>query len=193
MDRSDVRGPRSGERAASEGDAAVEKLAAHMDREARATLVAAMTPVDLALGAVLLREGDRSDALFAVARGAVVLTIAHAGKTLTLGTVVPGGVIAELSLFEPVVAAATATATEPTQLLRLSHDALGELRVRHPKVASLLLLALIEDLAARVRHANTAMVAGTHAGDLEVEHEVEQKKKGLAATLARLFGLGGAT
>ena len=82
------------------------------------------------------------------------------GLALRVGAVAPGGLIAELSLFEPGVAAATATATEATRLLRLSHDALGTLREKHPKVASLLLLALIEDLAARVRHANTALVAG---------------------------------
>lgn len=168
-----------------EDDRALSALATHMDAAQRAKLLAVLTPRDIEAGAVVATEGDARDALEVIVRGTVVLTLRDAdGHVLEVAKLGPGRAFGEPSLLEGLPAGATATAESPARLLSLSQGKFDELRKQEPKVASLLLRALIEDLAERVRTASTAIER-----DGEAIRLASDKNQGFVArTLARLFG-----
>jgi CRP-like cAMP-binding protein len=160
-------------------DDALDRLAAHMNGEQRATLRAAMTEVDVEPGTELFRDGQPLDGLYLVVDGAIDLSIHVDGAAIKLGHVAPKGFCGELSLLDTTTAYATATAREKGRVLHLTRAALAALRRSDATVASLLLRALVEDLAERVRMANTVAVEPT-----------SPKRGWLESALANLFGGG---
>lgn len=148
-----------------------------MDAVQREVLHSAMSAIDVEQGHVLFRDGDSLDALHVVEDGALALSIDVEGHSVALGRITRGGFIGELALLDPTTAHATATALERTRILKLSRDALAKLRSTDTVVASLLLRALVEDLAERVRHANTVAV-----------DESAPKRGWFETALAKLFG-----
>ena len=157
------------------------RLAAHMDDGQRDVLRAAMMEVVLLVGKPLFHEGEPLDALHAVESGTLELSIAVHDQPVVLGDVVAGNFIGALHMLDGGTAALTATARgESARVLRLTRASLDELRRDHAAVASLLLRALVEDLAVRVRDANT----------IEVDDEQPEKKGWLATALGKLFGGG---
>jgi CRP-like cAMP-binding protein len=162
-----------------------EGLGAHMDRAQRAALLAVLEPREIAAGQVIAKEGEPRDALEVIVRGDVALTLRDAeGHVLEVAKLGPGRAFGEPSLLEGLPAGATATATTDTRVLALTRAAFEQLRTREPRVASLLLRALIEDLAERVRTATTAVERDGDALRLAST----QKRGFVARTLARLFG-----
>jgi CRP-like cAMP-binding protein len=158
-------------------EGALDRLAEHMDAEQRAALCAAMTAVDIEPGVVLFADGQPLDALHVVVSGAIDLSIDVGGKPVLLGHVAAKDFCGELSLLDTTTAYATATAREKSRVLRLTRAALDKLRRSNANVASLLLRALVEDLAERVRAANTVAVETT-----------PPKRGWLETALANLFG-----
>ena len=159
---------------------ALDRLAAHMDATQREILRTSMAATEVDAGHVLFRDGQPLDALHLVDQGALGLSIEVDGNSVTLGRITPGGFTGELSLLDATTAAATATALERTRVLTLSREALTSLRAKHTVVASLLLRALVEDLAERVRNANT----------LSVDDAAAPKRGWFESALAKLFGGG---
>lgn len=160
-------------------EGALDRLAAHMDEAQRGALLAAMTAKDVESGAVLFADGQPLEALLVVVSGAVDLSIDVGGTAVKLGHVAPGGFCGALSLLDTTTAYATATARGEGRVLLLTRVALDALRRSDATVASLLLRALVEDLAERVRAANTVAV------------EPSAPKRGwLESALANLFGGG---
>lgn len=89
-------------------------------------------------GAVLLREGDPGDALFVVMNGALRVTQrAHTGDVV-LGEVRKGEHLGELALLGNSPRTATATATEPTRVLRVTRDGFNACLEAHPDASSTL-------------------------------------------------------
>ncbi|MGZ3422007.1 MAG: Crp/Fnr family transcriptional regulator [Polyangiales bacterium] len=169
----------------ADDERAIAELGAHMDRAQRTALLAVLTPREIAAGDVIAREGEARDALEVIVKGNVALSLRDAdGHVLEVATLGPGRAFGEPSLLEGLPAGATATAQTATRVLGLSRAALDDLRRREPRVASLLLRALIEDLAERVRTANTAIERDGEALRLASP----QKHGFLARTLGRLFG-----
>ena len=72
-------------------------------------------------GAVLFRAGDHADAGYLVQQGSVLLE-QGAGADSQSYTVGAGTLLAELALFTDVVSPVTATAQEPTTVLRISRS-----------------------------------------------------------------------
>ncbi len=72
-------------------------------------------------GAVLFRAGDHADAGYLVQQGSVLLEQGAdaKGESHTVGA---GTLLAELALFTDVVSPVTATAQEPTTVLRISRS-----------------------------------------------------------------------
>jgi CRP-like cAMP-binding protein len=170
-----------------EDDRAIEALATHMDAAQRAKLLAVLTPRDVAAGAVIAREGEAAGRLEVIVRGTVVVTLRDAeGHVLEVAKLGPGRAFGEPSLLEGLPAGATATAETAARVLSLSQSSFAELRAREPRVASLLLRALIEDLAERVRTASTAIERDGEA--LRLARTNDKSKGFVARTLARLFG-----
>jgi CRP-like cAMP-binding protein len=153
------------------------RLAAHMDDAQRATLEASLTSIALQPGETLFREGATLEALHVVGEGAIELSIDVDGQPVVLGRVMPGSFFGALNVLDGGVAFANAIAREPTTVLRLPRASFAQLRAKHPVVASLLLRALVEDLAERVRDANTVTV-----------DEAPKKQGWFASALGALFG-----
>ncbi|WP_425300347.1 Crp/Fnr family transcriptional regulator [Pukyongiella litopenaei] len=94
------------------------------------------TELSLDRGQVLFEHGDDGDALFAVVAGAVDITILSVdGRRLALDVMRPGAIFGEIALFDPGPRTATATAAEPTRLLRIRYaDVMAQVR-RNPDLA----------------------------------------------------------
>jgi len=72
---------------------------------------------DVASGAVLFRAGDAADCGYVVQRGAFRLTPEAGGDDVFAGR---GTLIGELALIVPMTRPATATATEPASVIRIT-------------------------------------------------------------------------
>ena len=78
--------------------------------------------VSLRAGEVLLREGDRGDALYVVIDGALGVTQASAGGAVVLGEVRRGEHVGELALLENAPRTATVAATTATRVLEVTRQ-----------------------------------------------------------------------
>jgi ATP/ADP translocase len=107
-----------------------------------ALLASIAEPLDLDRGTVLLRAGERSDALYLVVRGQV--TLAGAGQPLAIRD---GEAFGTWSLIDDVPSVVEATVTAPTRLLRVARDEFHDLMADHPELA----IGMLQGLARRVR------------------------------------------
>jgi CRP-like cAMP-binding protein len=102
---------------------------------------------------VVVLEGSFGDALYLVLTGRVRVT--SAGHLLAeLGS---GEFFGEMSLVEPATRSATVTASEPSFLFRLPHDALRQLLTADPAASSALLVQIVKTLSERLRRANSTL------------------------------------
>nr|HEX4313903.1 cyclic nucleotide-binding domain-containing protein [Kofleriaceae bacterium] len=113
----------------------------------------AATAQTLAVGDVVLRDGEASAALYLIADGEVAIGIGDGAGT-ELGRCGAGAVLGEVSLFDGGAATATVTATRATQLLRLDRAQLDALYGDDPHAAAALMRMLTSALAARIRASN---------------------------------------
>jgi MFS family permease len=96
-------------------------------------LAAASTPVSVAVGEIIVRQGDPADALFAIVSGSVEVT-SEVGPTepdQPLRTMGPGSYFGEIGVLEQIPRTATVTAIAACELYRIDagdfRDALTEL------------------------------------------------------------------
>ena len=102
-------------------------------------------------GQVLFREGDESNAVYAVISGRINISISTpVGRDVLLGIKVSGQVFGELSALDRLKRSATATATETTILAHLQGNMFLDEVARTPMLASL----VIRELSAQLRRAN---------------------------------------
>jgi CRP-like cAMP-binding protein len=103
------------------------------------------TEVSLDSGDPIVVEGAIEDHLFVIVDGRV--RIHHGDRTLTeLG---PGATVGELAALVPEPRSASATAIEPTTLLRLDKPVLDELLADRPALARGIITALVTRLRER--------------------------------------------
>ena len=102
--------------------------------------------LDLRVGKVLMRQGDRGEEMFVVAAGKVVVERDGA----ILGERGPGSVLGEIALLSEGPRTATVTATEPTRVFVLGHREFHALMDEMPTVRT----AVLEVLASRIAHAD---------------------------------------
>ena len=125
-----------------------------LDDAASATLRESMTPVKVAKGNTLFKEGDAGDRLYVVVEGKLKLgTTSTDGRENLLSILGPGEMFGELSLFDPGPRTATATAVTDARLLSLSNDKVIGWVTQHPKVS----LQLLGRLAQRLRRSNEVL------------------------------------
>jgi CRP-like cAMP-binding protein len=97
-------------------------------------------------GAVLFREGDPGDAMFAITEGRVELS--HLGTVLEdFG---PGSILGEMALIDEAPRSATATVTTEARVVRVDKDHFNYLVQEHPTFA----LQVMTVMAERLRRAN---------------------------------------
>lgn len=125
-----------------------------LDDAASATLRESMTPVKVAKGNTLFKEGDAGDRLYVVVEGKLKLgTTSTDGRENLLSILGPGEMFGELSLFDPGPRTSTATAVTDARLLSLGHDQVIPWVKDHPEVS----LQLLGRLAQRLRRTNEAV------------------------------------
>jgi Ni/Fe-hydrogenase subunit HybB-like protein len=98
-------------------------------KEARESVLAGATVLDVNAGDVLLRQGETDERAFFILKGRVVVTREENGRFRITRSVGPGEQFGEISALGGTPRAATAIAEEPALLLRLSADALRLLMI----------------------------------------------------------------
>ena len=97
-------------------------------------------------GDVLFRKGDRSDGGYVVSRGAIALDANDDGAPAAF-VAGPGSLIGQASLFARVERRATATAREPSAVIRVTPSLMRRVLQEFPDAAAALQDAMAEDLA----------------------------------------------
>ena len=106
----------------------------------------------LAVGEVLFAEGDFGESLFVLLQGQIAVYVrGHGGEQVHLARLVPGDIIGEGACIDPAPRSAATVAHSPAVLLELNRQSLERMAVEQPKVASVLLGAIIQDLTHRLR------------------------------------------
>ncbi|MDR2374388.1 MAG: Crp/Fnr family transcriptional regulator [Bifidobacteriaceae bacterium] len=129
-------------------------LFAGIDHDQAQRLRCLMVALRLDRGAVLFREGDEGDRLYLIQSGMIKLgRTAPDGRENLVAVLGRGEFIGELTLFDPGPRTATATAVTESELLELSHDAVGEWLEENPAASK----HLLQELAHRLRRTNEAV------------------------------------
>jgi CRP-like cAMP-binding protein/Fe-S-cluster-containing dehydrogenase component/thioredoxin reductase len=88
-------------------------------------------------GAILFKEGDRSDGLHLIRRGSVTVSRQAAGRETVLAYLPAGNVVGEMALLSPALArTATVRAAIDTESIRLPIDAIAGFLASHPDLES---------------------------------------------------------
>ena len=95
--------------------------------ETRREILPHLTVLEVATGSVLLRQGETDRHAFFVLKGRVIVEREESGRLRITRNVRPGEQFGEVSALAGTPRMATAIAEEPTQVLRLSADALKKL------------------------------------------------------------------
>lgn len=106
----------------------------------------------LRAGEVLVRQGERADALYLVMQGSFEATVVEAGRKRLVGMMTRGDTIGDVAFLTGEVRAATVRAVRDSVVVRLSHEAVDGLMRQHASVGS----SLARSLAHRLRESNRA-------------------------------------
>ncbi|MCU0573937.1 MAG: Crp/Fnr family transcriptional regulator [Syntrophobacteraceae bacterium] len=100
--------------------------------------------------AIIVHQGDESDAFYVVLSGSLQALIVHEdGRQIVLGTLVPGDYFGEMSCLNGDTRSATIMTREPCKCLVLSRAGFHNLCNEHPS----LIWVLIRDLVRKLRRA----------------------------------------
>lgn len=115
----------------------------HVSDDLKQMLSEQAKEVSLNAGEILFEQGDEGDTLYAIISGAVEFSVlARDGRKLSLDMMRPGALFGEITLFDPGLRTATATATEPTRVCRIRHsDVLAQIRKRPSLAVDMIHLA----------------------------------------------------
>jgi len=117
-----------------------------LERDALRLLAFAAEKRVLKAGDVLFRKRDRSDGGYVVSRGAIALDPRDDGSPAAF-IAGPGALIGQAALFARVERGATATAREPSMVIRISPSLMRRVLEEFPKSAADMRDELARDLA----------------------------------------------
>ncbi|MCE4554656.1 SulP family inorganic anion transporter [Pelomonas cellulosilytica] len=130
-------------------EAALSPLLPHGTPIAR--LLSHFEPRRLDGGEQLFARGDRSDALYLLRSGRIVIySVGEDGTEILLRTMHEGSVIGEMGLLRQIPRSAAARADGPVELLLLSRERLDRLTREAPELAAALFRLLVMQMADRV-------------------------------------------
>jgi hypothetical protein len=116
-------------------EVASSPLFSGVPREELASLLTLVAPIKVSGGSSVVREGEPGDSLFLVVSGTLrVTTRGEEGAEIELATLQPGDFFGEVALLTRRPRTATVTAVTESELLRLDHATVDELRRRHPDI-----------------------------------------------------------
>lgn len=115
-------------------------------------LLAVTSKLDLPANRVIIRDRMPVDSLYLILDGEVSISVEENRKAINLGVVGPGQVLGEVSVLSgEEQASSTVTSRTPVRMLRLRHQALGDLIAENQVIASVLLQHFVDMLADRLR------------------------------------------
>lgn len=118
-------------------------------------VIAKMGLINLPRGSMMYQEGDMQDTdqMLLVLAGEVSVEMADLGRPdgVTVSILGPGNLVGEMGLLDGAARSATCKAVSDVSAATLSREALKTLIDEHPKVAALLLVAVAQRLADRLR------------------------------------------
>jgi CRP/FNR family transcriptional regulator, cyclic AMP receptor protein len=138
------------------GDEAVvdSPLFAGLDPAHARAVLESLTRLNVPRGDVLFHEGEPGDCLYVIRTGKVKLgRRSNDGRENLLAVLGPGELLGELSLFDPGLRTATATALSDAVVLQMGHQELARWLTTTPSVAE----HLLRILARRLRRTNEAL------------------------------------
>ncbi|MBF9233073.1 cyclic nucleotide-binding domain-containing protein [Microvirga alba] len=116
-----------------------------LDRDALRLVAFAAESRVLRAGDTLFRKGDRSDGGFVVVKGAIALDANDDGSPAAF-IAGPGAVIGKAALFARIERPATATAREPSTVIRVSPSLMRRVLEEFPAAAAAMEQAMAEEL-----------------------------------------------
>ncbi len=127
-----------------------------------------MVVEEVAVGTVIVREGERGDRIYFIAAGAVSVRKhrqgANAGSAeaieVELAKLVTGEAFGEMELVDLQPRSSTVVAIEPCTLLTIAAKDLLRLQRERPQALTLLVMNLARDLSRRLRKADDRIAAG---------------------------------
>jgi signal transduction histidine kinase len=161
-------------------------LFAELPEAVVAELAAGGATIEVPAGAVLMAEGEPSDALVVVLDGELEVTRGGGGGQVLLNLCVRGDLLGELGVLQGLPRTATVRARTASRVRRIGADALDRL-LAHPRSARALLQAVTRRLAreeALLRQRERMAALGTLAAGLL--HEVNNPAAAVARSTARL-------
>ena len=138
------------------GDEAVvdSPLFSGLEPEQARSVLDSLARLSVPRGDVLFHEGEPGDCLYVIRTGKVKLgRRSNDGRENLLAVLGPGELLGELSLFDPGLRTATATALTDAVVLQMGHDELAKWLATTPSVAE----HLLRTLARRLRRTNEAL------------------------------------
>lgn len=106
--------------------------------------------VSLIENQTLLKEGERSDSMFWVQSGQLVVTKRKGAEEIVLGHIYSGELVGEISFLDGEPRSATVKAVAETELIEIPQEAIEALYKSQPKWLEI----LVKTLAERLRKAN---------------------------------------
>ena len=114
----------------------------------------------------ILRQGQHNGSLFLVEEGLLHVRRHAKGHNALLGRLEPGSFFGEVSLFDPGPTTATVHALTDGELLELRRHHFDEFRHRCPSGGAVILLGILEQVAARLRRTDERLVDAIMWGGL---------------------------
>ena len=145
-----------------------------LDDAALTGLARAVEERQCADGQAIFAEGDPGDAMFFISAGAVRIekeTGTDASGRKTLAVLGAGDYFGEMSLFDRKPRSASAVASGPTRLLRLSQAAFDALPKEGSRVGMSVLFAMIRTSGERIRRLNAQVIVYDEIGKAIGESE----------------------
>ena len=112
-----------------------------------AEIAAALHPVELEANESIFQKGDQGDCMYVIASGRIRI---H-DEDMLLNYLNPADAFGEMAILDAAPRVASATADDPTQLLRLDQGTFYEVMAEHPEVARSVLRVINRYLRSLVR------------------------------------------
>ena len=111
---------------------------------------------------VLFHEGDKSDGMYIIRRGELVVYLEKGGSEVRLATLGPGAMLGEMALFDNKPRSASARAVSEAEITQISNDDFAKLMKQIPKW----FVGLMTTLSTRLRETNERLqnVESKHGG-----------------------------
>ncbi len=116
-----------------------------------------MTPVTVAAGEVICKEGDTGDAMYLIRSGRAAIVRGSFDAPIILSCRGAGEFIGEMALLEDLPRSASVVAVDEMQLLKLTRDDFKRMLPNSPKMD----IGLLQKLSARLRAADDAIATVT--------------------------------